>query len=285
MRSLGRCLRRGILRICLMRRIRLRTSLPPSPSLSHPPITNTWNTDRNAVLTYAVTTLRVKHVVVMGHYGCGGVAASMAPLPRGYRERWLSPTSLSLPPSFDSPPDLAVQRWIAPIRHIYETSGRWEIREHREKVDRVLRDGEATEEEVSRALMGPPGEEGVVRGVRGLHLHDEAFRALVEENVKANVWRVTRSQVIREVRFPPLFWVGLCECVANGLFFSFSCTISTRHLDGISGSLFAPPPGLTSTLLRQPRPNRVSIPLSDRCTRLGVSPHPLTPTPYGGRRP
>ncbi|KAJ3510015.1 hypothetical protein NMY22_g16102 [Coprinellus aureogranulatus] len=195
------------------------------------------DTSSNAVLTYAVTTLRVKHVVVMGHYGCGGVAASMAPLPKGYRERWLSPSSLTSPisssspsslstpyfsPSPDAPPDLAVQRWIAPIRHIYETSSRPEIRKHREFIYSLLypppganvdeRD-RVTEEEIANVLLGPAGEEGKgrLRGVRGLHLHDEAFRALVEENVKANVWRVTRSGVVRDVStlisLAGVFWI------------------------------------------------------------------------------
>ncbi|KAF6745842.1 hypothetical protein DFP72DRAFT_924048 [Ephemerocybe angulata] len=216
----------------------------------------------NAVLTYAVKTLNVKHVVIMGHYGCGGVAASMAPLPEGYAEHWLGHTTLPALPSSplsspsssassssvsssstassststgpsssasspssssttsgstpsapeETPADLAVQRWILPIRKIYETSGRPEIREHRERVQRLISSSpsspgtsEWTRERVARVLMGAEkvensGENG--RGEKGeigeVKLHDGAFRALVEENVKANVWRLGRSRVIRE---------------------------------------------------------------------------------------
>ena len=44
-----------------------------------------------SVLQYAVEVLRVKHVLVVGHYGCGGVAASVDGARRGLVDHWLSP--------------------------------------------------------------------------------------------------------------------------------------------------------------------------------------------------
>ncbi|KAL0959619.1 hypothetical protein HGRIS_011322 [Hohenbuehelia grisea] len=77
------------------------------------------HTDANthSVLSYAVAELGVKHVIVMGHYGCGGVAAAIATPP-------------------EAPIDAAngaVQNWIDPIRQIFATSTRPEIVELREK--------------------------------------------------------------------------------------------------------------------------------------------------------
>ncbi len=42
-----------------------------------------------AVLQYAVEVLAVKHVIVCGHYGCGGIEASMGGTLHGPIERWL----------------------------------------------------------------------------------------------------------------------------------------------------------------------------------------------------
>ncbi|TFK30041.1 carbonic anhydrase [Coprinopsis marcescibilis] len=162
------------------------------------------DTNSNAVLAYAVDSLGVKHVVVLGHYGCGGVAASMSPLPPGWHAYVKGTTALpssALPdvtPSAEidgletqpaqsegltcpqpSASELAVQKWIQPIRDIYETSIRWEIRAHRERAIRQRKNG-----------TPPP--------TKPLHLHDPAFRALVEENVKENVKRVLESKVIKD---------------------------------------------------------------------------------------
>lgn len=42
-----------------------------------------------AVLQYAVESLKVKHVIVCGHYGCGGVKASVSHDDYGYMNTWL----------------------------------------------------------------------------------------------------------------------------------------------------------------------------------------------------
>ena len=50
------------------------------------------NTDVNllSVLDFAVNHLKVKHVIVCGHYGCGGVAAAMSDKQFGLIDNWLT---------------------------------------------------------------------------------------------------------------------------------------------------------------------------------------------------
>lgn len=49
------------------------------------------NTDMNllSVVYYAVKYLKVKHILVVGHYGCGGVLAAMSNTSFGFLDNWL----------------------------------------------------------------------------------------------------------------------------------------------------------------------------------------------------
>lgn len=73
----------------------LLTGLQPGEMFVHRNIANlAMATDLNllAVLHYAVDVLRVRDVLVCGHYGCGGVRAAMAPdVPSEIVEQWLHP--------------------------------------------------------------------------------------------------------------------------------------------------------------------------------------------------
>lgn len=68
------------------------TKTEPGEMFVHRNIANVFvQTDLNAqsVLQYAVEVLRVQHVIVMGHYGCGGVQAAMDHEARGMIDMWL----------------------------------------------------------------------------------------------------------------------------------------------------------------------------------------------------
>ncbi|MDF1779655.1 MAG: carbonate dehydratase [Alcanivoracaceae bacterium] len=66
--------------------------LMPGELFVHRNVANLVNhTDLNllSVLQYAVDVLHVKHVMVVGHYGCGGVRAAMEDKPLGLIDNWL----------------------------------------------------------------------------------------------------------------------------------------------------------------------------------------------------
>lgn len=49
------------------------------------------HTDSNllSVVNYAVKALKVEHIIICGHYGCGGVAAAMSNDSYGFLDNWL----------------------------------------------------------------------------------------------------------------------------------------------------------------------------------------------------
>jgi carbonic anhydrase len=49
------------------------------------------HTDMNclSVIQYAVELLRIRHIIVCGHYGCGGVKAALETHPHGLVDNWL----------------------------------------------------------------------------------------------------------------------------------------------------------------------------------------------------
>ncbi|KAL7416551.1 carbonic anhydrase [Mrakia frigida] len=61
--------------------------------------------EATTVVTYALEELSVKHLIILGHYGCGGVAAAIAS-----------------PPTDPTVGEARIQAWIQPIRDIWERS-------------------------------------------------------------------------------------------------------------------------------------------------------------------
>jgi carbonic anhydrase len=68
------------------------TGATPGEIFVHRNIANlVVHTDLNllSVLEFAVKILKVKHIILCGHYGCGGIESSMENIAYGYVDNWL----------------------------------------------------------------------------------------------------------------------------------------------------------------------------------------------------
>ncbi|WP_115719744.1 carbonic anhydrase [Gallaecimonas mangrovi] len=72
------------------------TGLLPGELFVHRNVANqvlTTDVNCQAVIDFAVSALKVRHVIVCGHYGCGGITAALRGSAQGYLGQWLEDLS------------------------------------------------------------------------------------------------------------------------------------------------------------------------------------------------
>jgi carbonic anhydrase len=146
---------------CVDNRIRPSTifNTPPGSIITHNNIANQYSSkdaSADAAVAYAIESLHVKHIIVLGHYGCKGVETAIA--------------------AKKSKSSRLVRDWVRPITDLYSSSRRREIV--------VLRDSRKPKRGQDHGITTPPP------------ASDPGFRALVEENVKRGVKELRRHGIL-----------------------------------------------------------------------------------------
>ncbi len=111
------------------------TGTEPGELFVHRNIANQVSlTDMNflAILNYAISHLEVKHIIVSGHYGCGGIKAALESRTIGIIDNWVNPIReiyLQKQDEIDALPTqeqrlnrLAELNVILQVKNIYQTS-------------------------------------------------------------------------------------------------------------------------------------------------------------------
>jgi len=120
------------------------------------------HTDLNCLSTiqYAVDTLKVKHIIVCGHYGCGGVKAALLDQRYGLIDNWLRHIQ-----------DVR-QKYETQIRSIAEESKKWDRLCELNVIEQVLNVCETTIVQDAWARGQELAVHGWIYGVQNGLLHD-----------------------------------------------------------------------------------------------------------------
>ncbi|KDR75268.1 hypothetical protein GALMADRAFT_249264 [Galerina marginata CBS 339.88] len=134
---------------------------PAGSIITHNNIANQYSSkdpSADAAVAYAIESLHVQHIIVLGHYGCKGVETAIAKSDKSSR---------------------LVRNWVKPISDLYSSSRRQEIvvlrdaRKPRRGQDQGVKTAPPASDPGFRALV----EENVKRGVKELRKHSILTKA------------------------------------------------------------------------------------------------------------
>jgi carbonic anhydrase len=147
-----------------------------------------------SILGFSVTEIGVQHVIVTGHYGCGGIATAIASQPN---------------PPLDAS-STAVYAWIEPLRQLYLTSNRSEIVK--------LREANSKLSPVPKPGIDDPGFRAVIEENIKVSVKNVANDPIIVENWKkyADYQAASKNNTATGTAPKPLFIHGWVYDIATG---------------------------------------------------------------------
>jgi carbonic anhydrase len=179
-------------------------SAPPGALLAQRNIANQFQPiDNNAisVLSYGVQSLGVGHIIVMGHYGCGGVRAAMLPRPNTTGDFSRS----------------SVQSWINPIRHTFLNSTRPEIISYREANENKTKiDPPALDDPAFRALVEENVKDSVFNIIVSPVMEQHWMAYIAQEQAQNSTTSSTRRRANSGATLKPVYVHGFVYDIETG---------------------------------------------------------------------